>query len=184
MAALLEAVPEGVEVLGMHTIFGPDEESLRKRNTVFTRTPKSGELAEEFEHIFYKYGAHLSYTDETNHDQQMAFHQNLEHFTKIVLAEVLARHVSDPSNTRAYSSPNSRASLRTMARVLRVDATLLTEIQSHNTQGPAMIDHFMSVASEVQVLIGTGNFDTLLARIQNSLEALGPELLNELRTGE
>lgn len=184
MSALLEAVPDGVEVLGMHTIFGPDVESLRKRNTVFTRTEKSGELAEEFEHIFYKYGARLSYTDETNHDQQMAFHQNLEHFTKIVLAQVLARHVSSPDTTQAYSSPNSRASLRTMANVLRVDAKLLTEIQAHNSQGPAMISHFMTIARDMQALIEAGEFDALLERIQASLKALGPELLHELRTAD
>ncbi|MFK8030111.1 MAG: prephenate dehydrogenase/arogenate dehydrogenase family protein [Gammaproteobacteria bacterium] len=184
MSALLEAVPEGVEVLGMHTIFGPDVDSLRKRNTVFTRTDRSGELAEEFEHIFYKYGAHLSYTDETNHDQQMAFHQNLEHFTKIVLAEVLAKHVNSPATTQAYSSPNSRASLRTMARVLRIDVKLLTEIQAHNSQGPAVIEQFMSIARDVQSLIEAGDFDSLLKRIEASLAALGPELLDELRTSD
>lgn len=184
MEALVGAVAEGVEVLGMHTIFGPDEESLRKRNTVFTRTSRSGELAAEFEHIFYKYGAHLSYTDETNHDQQMAFHQNLEHFTKLVLAEVLAKHVHQPASTGAYSSPNSRASLRTMARVLRVDASLLTEIQAHNSQGPAMLEHFMRIAGELQSLITQGRFDELRERIHGSLEALGPELLQELRMGE
>ena len=184
MSALVETVPDGVEVLGMHTIFGPDVESLRKRNTVFTRTQKSGELAEEFEHIFYKYGAHLSFTSETNHDQQMAFHQNLEHFTKIVLAEVLATRVSDPATTRAYSSPNSRASLRTMARVLRVDARLLTEIQTHNTQGPEMIRHFVNTANELIEIVEQGKFDELLTRIERCLEALGPELLHELRTGE
>lgn len=184
MQVLTENVAADVEVLGMHTIFGPDEESLRKRNTVFTRTAKSGELAAEFEHIFYKYGAHLSYTDETNHDQQMAFHQNLEHFTKLVLAEVLANHVNEPVSTRAYSSPNSRASLRTMARVLRVDTRLLTEIQAHNAEGPQMIAQFMRIASELESLIAQERFDELHARIEDSLETLGPELLQELRIGE
>ncbi|MEM7081184.1 MAG: prephenate dehydrogenase/arogenate dehydrogenase family protein [Pseudomonadota bacterium] len=184
MDALLDAVPEGVEVLGMHTIFGPEVDSLRKRNTVFTRTAKSGELAEEFEHIFYKYGAQLSYTDEANHDQQMAFHQNLEHFTKLVLAEVLSKHVADPSGTVAYSSPNSRASLRTMARVLRVDAKLLADIQAHNEQGPEMLRQFMTIAHELLALIENKDFDALLQRIQFNSDALGEDLLAELLYNE
>ena len=47
-----QAVPPGVEVLGMHTVFGPAVDTLRHQNVIFTRTPASGELAREFEEHF------------------------------------------------------------------------------------------------------------------------------------
>ncbi|MCZ6876108.1 MAG: prephenate dehydrogenase/arogenate dehydrogenase family protein, partial [bacterium] len=45
VAAMLKAVPPEVEVLGMHTVFGPAVETLRQQNVIFTRTAQSGELA-------------------------------------------------------------------------------------------------------------------------------------------
>ena len=56
----------------MHTVFGPAVENLRQQNVIFTRTPASGELAREFEAIFYKYGAKITYTTPEYHDKQMA----------------------------------------------------------------------------------------------------------------
>jgi len=59
----------------MHTVFGPAVDTLRQQNVIFTRTSASGELAREFESIFYKYGAKITYTTPEHHDKQMAFHQ-------------------------------------------------------------------------------------------------------------
>ncbi len=125
VAAMLEVAPEGVEVLGMHTVFGPAITELRRQNVIFTTTPKSGELAQEFEGIFYKYGATITHTTPEYHDRQMAFHQNLEHFTKVVLAEVLRAQFGAPEVMANYSSPNSRLSLITMGRVLKGDPGII-----------------------------------------------------------
>ncbi|HET6345349.1 MAG TPA: prephenate dehydrogenase/arogenate dehydrogenase family protein, partial [Myxococcota bacterium] len=92
VAAMTRVAPGGVEVLGMHTVFGPATTELRRQNVVFTRTDSSGELAAEFEAIFHKHGARITHTTPAHHDQQMAFHQNLEHLTKVALAEVLCRY--------------------------------------------------------------------------------------------
>ena len=76
----------------------------------------------------------------------MAFHQNLEHFTKIVLAQVLHTQFGDPTEMDSYSSPNSRTSLITMGRILSADPDLYSEIQSYNLQGPAMIQAYLEAA--------------------------------------
>jgi prephenate dehydrogenase len=149
VTAMLEVAPEGVEVLGMHTVFGPAVAELRRQNVVFTTTPRSGELAQEFEGIFYKYGATITHTTPEYHDRQMAFHQNLEHFTKVVLAEVLRAQFGAPEMMARYSSPNSRLSLITMGRVLRGDPGLYAEIQTQNLQGPAMIQEYLRVAGDI-----------------------------------
>lgn len=180
VAAMLAAVPSGVEVLGMHTVFGPAVESLRHQNVIFTRTAASGELAGEFESIFYKHGAKITYTTPEYHDKQMAFHQNLEHFTKIVLAQVLQTHFGNPAELDAYSSPNSRTSLITMGRILNADPELYGEIQSYNLQGPAMLRAYLEVAQALGQALIEGNMHAFKESMTTSATALGPAYLAEL----
>jgi prephenate dehydrogenase len=180
VAAMLAAVPPGVEVLGMHTVFGPAIDTLRKQNVIFTRTPASGELADEFESIFYKYGAKITHTTPEYHDKQMAFHQNLEHFTKIVLAQVLRTHFSDPVEMDFYSSPNSRASLITMGRILNADPDLYSEIQSYNLQGPAMLQAYLEVAQTLGQALMAGQIEAFKSSMQDSAQALGKPYLDEM----
>jgi prephenate dehydrogenase len=149
VSAMLEVAPEGVEVLGMHTVFGPTITELRRQNVIFTTTSRSDELAQEFEGIFYKYGATITHTTPEYHDRQMAFHQNLEHFTKVVLAEVLRAQFGAPEAMGSYSSPNSRLSLITMGRVLNGDPGLYAEIQTQNLQGAGMIQEFLRIAGDL-----------------------------------
>ena len=108
----------------MHTVFGPTITELRRQNVIFTSTSRSGELAQEFEGIFYKYGATITHTTPEYHDRQMAFHQNLEHFTKVVWPRCCA-HNSALLRMASYSSPNSRLSLITMGRVLKGDPAII-----------------------------------------------------------
>jgi prephenate dehydratase/prephenate dehydrogenase len=180
VAAMLQAVHAEVEVLGMHTVFGPAVENLRHQNVIFTRTEQSGELAAEFENIFYKYGAKISYTTPEHHDRQMAFHQNLEHFTKIVLAQVLSRQFSDPNEMDSYSSPNSRTSLVTMGRILNADPDLYTEIQSFNLQGPAMIQSYLEAAQAIGPALSAGNLEVFKTSMIHSAQALGADYLNDM----
>lgn len=180
VAAMLQAVQPEVEVLGMHTVFGPAVENLRHQNVIFTRTGQSGDLADEFENIFYKYGAKISYTTPEHHDRQMAFHQNLEHFTKIVLAQVLSQQFSDPDEMDSYSSPNSRTSLVTMGRILNADPELYTEIQSFNLQGPAMIQSYLDAAQAIGSALCAGNMEVFRDSMMHTANALGPGYLNEM----
>ena len=179
VTAMLESVAPGVEVLGMHTVFGPAVESLRRQNVVFTRTPESGELSREFETIFYKYGAKITYTDPENHDRQMAFHQNLEHFTKVVLSQVLQAQFKDPFEMDSYSSPNSRTSLITMGRILNADPELYSEIQSFNLQGPAMIQAYLEAAQHLGQALINGQVETFKTAMETHAEQLGTTYLEE-----
>jgi prephenate dehydratase/prephenate dehydrogenase len=180
VAAMLKAVPPGVEVLGLHTVFGPAVGSLRHQNVIFTHTVASGELAQEFESIFYKYGAKITHTTPEYHDKQMAFHQNLEHFTKIVLAQVLRSHFGDPTEMDSYSSPNSRTSLVTMGRILNADPDLYSEIQSYNLQGPAMVQSYMEAAQALGQAMIEGNMDAFKETMTTSVSVLGSTYLADL----
>lgn len=180
VAAMLAAVAAGVEVLGMHTVFGPAVESVRQQNVVFTRTPMSGALAEEFASIFYKYGARITYTTPEHHDTQMAWHQNLEHFTKVVLAQVLRSRFSDPRALDSYSSPNSRRSLITMGRILSADPELYSEIQSYNLQAPVLIQAYCEAAQTLGQALMRGDVQAFKDSMTASAADLGPSYLKDM----
>lgn len=180
VAAMLESAPEGVEVLGMHTIFGPAITELRNQNVVFTYTAKSGELCQEFERIFYKYGARITRSTPEFHDQQMAFHQNLEHFTKIALAEMLRERFGGPQGLAAYTSPNSRVSLISMGRILNLDPQMVSEIQSYNKQGPAMIEGYLKVVTRLGEAMIQGDVEMLKKSMAESTQRFGREFLEQM----
>jgi prephenate dehydrogenase len=164
----------------MHTIFGPAITELRNQNVVFTYTPRSGELCQEFEGIFYKYGARITRTTPEFHDQQMAFHQNLEHFIKIALAELLRERFGGPQDLSAYSSPNSRMSLITMGRMLNLDPQMVSEIQNFNTQGPAMIEEYLKVVTRLGKAMVKGNAEPLRQSMTESARSFGGEFLEQM----
>jgi prephenate dehydrogenase len=177
VAAMLEAAPDGVEILGMHTVFGPTIAELRRQNVIFTTTPRSADLAQEFEGIFYKYGAIITHTTPEYHDRQMAFHQNLEHFSKIVLAEVLRAQFGHPEAMANYSSPNSRLSLITMGRVLKGDPVLYAEIQTQNVQGPGLIQEYLRIAGEVGQALMQGDGKPFAQAMSRCTEVFGSDFL-------
>jgi prephenate dehydrogenase len=179
VAAMLEAASEGVEVLGMHTVFGPNITELRRQNVIFTSTPKSGELAQEFEGIFYKYGATITHTTPEYHDRQMAFHQNLEHFTKIVLAEVLRSQFGTPAVLDTYSSPNSRLSLLAMGRILKGNPQLYAEIQTQNLQGAGMIQEYLRIAAELGQALSSGDTSRFTQAMIQCAAAFGADFLTQ-----
>jgi prephenate dehydrogenase len=110
----------------------------------------------------------------------MAFHQNLEHFTKIVLAQVLHTHFSDPTEMDSYSSPNSRTSLITMGRILNADPELYSEIQSYNLQGPAMIRAYLEAAQRLGQALMQDDMHTFKETMTTSAATLGAAYLAEL----
>ena len=180
--AMLKAAGDGVEVLGMHTVFGPSAPSLAGQNVVFTRTERSSSVSEEFENIFYKHGARVTYTDCQHHDQQMALHQNLEHFTKLVLAEVITEHFDAPDQLDYFSSPNSRASLATMGRVLHIDLDLLAQIQSYNLHGPDLIQAFVETANRLATAVRDKDMHALQKSVEKSAGGLGYRFLSDMLT--
>ncbi|MFK7887317.1 MAG: prephenate dehydrogenase/arogenate dehydrogenase family protein [Gammaproteobacteria bacterium] len=178
--AMMLHAPSKVEVLGMHTVFGPAAASLRGQNVIFTRTARSTTLCKEFENIFYKHGARITYTDPAHHDKQMALHQNLEHFTKLVLAEVVCQSFDEPDTLDQYSSPNSRASLATMGRVLHTDLDLLAQIQMANAHGPQMIETYVNVANSLAQAIEKQDMNVLYKIVEKSAGKLGHRFLTRM----
>jgi prephenate dehydrogenase len=110
----------------------------------------------------------------------MAFHQNLEHFTKIVLAHVLRASFGDPAEMDSYSSPNSRTSLITMGRILNADPDLYSEIQAYNLQAPALLQTYLDAAQALGQSLMAGHVEAFKESMTASVAALGSAYLTEM----
>ncbi len=177
VAAMLRACRSDVEVLGMHTVFGPRVAALKGENVIFTPTERSRSRAKEFENIFYKHGARITHTSPEHHDKQMAFHQNLIHFTKAVLAELVASEFKSHDDMLRYASPNSRQELAVIARVLSGDSALYRQIQEHNAMGPAMVEHYAKLVERARRAIKRGDFSAFEHSLQKSAQRFDDSLV-------
>jgi len=177
---MLKSVSKDVEVLGMHTIFGPKVEKIYGQNVAFVHTSKSGERSREFENIFYKFGASIRKTDCEEHDKQMALHQNLEHFKNIVFAETIRKMFKNPAKLGDFSSPNSKNSLITMGRILSSKPEMLSEIQKYNKQSPEMIRTFLDTANKIGKGLIRHNTKKFEKSIEESIDYFGKNWIRKM----
>ena len=167
---LIEIAPDGVEVLGIHTMFAGDRESLKEENLLVTKTEKSGEAAQAFENLFYKYGAKISYTTIDEHDAISAFLQALIQCAMIGLAEVMRESFASPNAVIPFSTPNSRRIIETMKRVLQQSDELLIDMQTLNTQYPETRRKFLSALQDIMTALDKGDTGALLNSVEKSRE--------------
>lgn len=129
----MEQLPEGVETLGFHTMFGPGVDSLRGQNVVVTKTERSGTLAAAFESLFYKYGARISYATADEHDQRVSLTQAAVQSLLIAFAAALGKSVGSLDELEALGTPNFRLLLEAAERVLSQNDELTIDLQARNS---------------------------------------------------
>lgn len=134
LSKLNDLVPAGVEVLGIHTMFGGDIENLRGQNVIVTKVSKSGNLAKTFEDLLYKHGAQVSHFESEEHDKTTAFIQSLIQFMLIGFADTLSESFTNSKAVEAFHTPNSNNVFTTLKRILNLGEDLITDLQLNNSQ--------------------------------------------------
>lgn len=155
-------VSNKVEVLGMHTMFGPTVESLRSQNVVFTRTTSSGELASQFEDIFYKFGAVTSHVPESSHDTVTAYTQALTHFLLLGYLRTVKKAELEPELFSALSTPNSRMLESALARF---KADLSENLQNQNQKAASVRKELIAALTELDNAFSTKKAQKLIEEI-------------------
>lgn len=138
------------EVLGIHTMFGPDISSLKGNNIIITKTPSSSERAKALEDIFYKYGANLHHASIEEHDKTTAFLQALCQFFALGLADVM-HSIDDKTlnNLKYFLTPNSERSLTSVSRVLSQSKELTEDLQTENPYSKEIRELFINNLSSI-----------------------------------
>lgn len=165
---LEQTVPQGVEVLGLHTMFGEKTASVRGENVIVTRTSKSGPLAQAFENLLYKHGAHIHHCAADEHDQVTAVVQSLLQLSILAIGDVVTRSLPRQELLKAFSTPNFRSMEQTLMRVIQQTGELTTDLQLLNPKASRIRHQLVESAFRLVFSLEEGDSSEL----ENTLERL------------
>lgn len=167
-----EYVPEGVEFLPMHPVFGPRIRSLDGQVVVFTPITK-GEWYPKVFQFLQKENARLVETTPKEHDQMMSIVQGLTHLTYISMAVTLEKLAVDVGESRNFASPIYSMMLDMIARITAQNPYLYYSIQTYNYYTPRTHQLFLSTYNELNEMIEKGDKDSFVKAMSSAAKHMG-----------
>lgn len=147
-----EYVPEGVEFLPTHPMFGPRVRSLDGQVVVLTPLFK-GEWYQRVVEFLESENARIIETSPQIHDQMMSIVQGLTHFTYISIASTLEKMKVDVKESRKFASPIYSLMLDMIARITAQNPYLCYSIQIRNNYIQKTHEEFLSTYQELKDMI-------------------------------
>jgi prephenate dehydrogenase len=145
-------VPEGVEVIPAHPLFGPRIRSLDGQVVVLTPKVK-GKWFEKVYKFLENENARLIVTSPQNHDKMMSVVQGLTHFAYIGIAATIERLDIDVKESRKFASPVYGLMVDMIARIVAQNPYLYYSIQTENKYIKETHETFISVYRELNDMI-------------------------------
>ena len=157
--AMLEA--SSSDVIGLHPLFGPGQQSLEGQNIVLC--PARGERWLPWvREVFGIRGAHLIETTPERHDEVMAVVQALNHLDTIVLGLAIRGSGFTREVLESFSTPLFREKLAMIDKVFS-RPELHAEIIAANPHAAGMIDLYGEILDRVGQIAIKGNAAGLAA---------------------
>jgi prephenate dehydrogenase len=129
LEAMLRHAPPGVEVIGVHPLFGPAGDP-RGRNIVLVPTGRSERWLSVLHDIFRDAGLEVLEATAEEHDRNMAVVQGLTHFMYVALGRALEKAHADLGQASAFRTPVYGVTKEMLGRVLSQSPELYALIQS------------------------------------------------------
>ena len=167
-----KVVPEGVEFIPTHPVFGPRLTDLNGQIIVLTPIVK-GEWYPKV--VSYLEGKNMQVIESSpvEHDKMMAIVQVLTHFSYISTAYTIAKLDIDIKDTQNFKSPIYNLMLDTIARIVSQNPHLTYSIQYENNQGEFIRDTFLEAVSELKDVISQGDEDAFIDITSFSTKNMG-----------
>ena len=166
-----ENVPEGVEFLPTHPMFGPRVRSLDGQVVVLTPIKRGRWYSKVFEFLESE-NARIIETTPDNHDQMMSIVQGLTHFTYISIAATLEKLDVDVRESRKFASPIYSLMLDMIARITAQNPYLCYSIQTRNSYIPETHERFLSTYSELKDMIEKDDQEGFVQVMSNAAKHL------------
>lgn len=141
--AMLQYTKKGVEVTGMHPVFGPKVPTLQNQNIIVVPTNKTGKKTKTLLDSFKKAGANIHEMTAKEHDKYMAMCQGMTHMSEVMFNRTIKDVGMKASDVSTYSSPVSYIKLILGARILNADKELYSDIVTHNPEFPKVLDKYL-----------------------------------------
>lgn len=151
-----EILPETIEYIPTHPIFGPRTTELD--NQVIVLTPnKKGEWYDKVYRYLESKNMRIIETTPEKHDFMMSIVQVLTHFSFISTASAIEKLKVDLSETEDYESPIYNLMIDMIARIVAQNPYLTYYIQSMNNNGPKIRNTFADAVIELRDVINDGD---------------------------
>jgi prephenate dehydrogenase len=172
MAAMLCHAPPGVEVLGVHPLFGPDTDTLAGRNVVLVPSDRSSRWLPVIRGMFENAGASVAIAPAEEHDTKMAIVQGLTHFMYIAWGEALERLGVRQDELQAFQTPVYGVTREMAGRVLSQSPELYALIQSGEAVQPVRAA-FLESCENLSKMADCGDLEGFIAAFRSAAEHYG-----------
>jgi len=165
LEAMLEAAPEGVDVVGTHPMFGPHGADFDRQKVVLCKGRGENGFA-RVKRLFEGFGAETIEATAEEHDSQMALIQVLVHEKTMVLGSVLERLKADLGRSLQFASPIYRTELAMIGRMFSQRAELYADILTVNPEAPRLSHVFEQEAAYFARAVAMGDRDSVVTRFR------------------
>ncbi len=143
LQAALESTGEGVEVMLVHNLWGPQAATMKDKNAIVVRTPRSGRFCSEFEAFLYKHGADIYHDSPSRHDLLMGVGQKLPTVISVALAMTLQENGITADDIASHSTLTSLYPILAMARVHSQNPQTYAEIMATSGDSRKIVRDFV-----------------------------------------
>lgn len=179
LQAALSHTKEGVEVLLVHNLWGPQATSMKDKNVSVVRTARSGVLSSEFEAFLYKHGAKISLDAPEEHDLLMGVSQKLPTSISVAMAMALKENAISPGAIGSHATLTSLYSILSMARVHAQNPRTYAEIMATRGEGRRLVASFIRNLSLLTGLAEAGDIEGLCSLIEENRAYLTERFIGE-----
>lgn len=153
---MAEALPETVEYIPTHPVFGPRTTLLDNQVIVLTADKKGKWYPKVYDYLKSK-NMRIIETTAENHDYMMSIVQVLTHFSFISTASAIEKLNVNISETEDYESPIYNLMIDMIARIVSQNPYLTYNIQSKNSFGPKIRNALADSVIELRDVINSGD---------------------------
>lgn len=169
---MAEVLPDTIEYIPTHPIFGPRTTQLDNQVIVLT-ADKKGKWYDKVYRYLESKNMRIIETTAEKHDYMMSIVQVLTHFSFISTASAIEKLKVDLSETEDYESPIYNLMIDLIARIVAQNPYLTYNIQSMNNNGQKIRNTFAEAVVELRDVINNGDAEKFIEISVNATKHMG-----------
>lgn len=150
--AMSKLLPEQVEFIPTHPVFGPRTSSLNGQVVVLTPL-KKGKWYPKIFNFLKNHKVKVIESSPKEHDEMMAIVQILTHFSYISTAVAIEKLGANISETRKFASPIYNLMVDMISRIVSQNPFLTYSIQIENENGEKVREAFAKSVNELKDIL-------------------------------
>ncbi|MBQ6099873.1 MAG: prephenate dehydrogenase [Methanobrevibacter sp.] len=169
---MAEVLPDTIEYIPTHPIFGPRTTRLDNQVIVLTADKKGKWYDKVYKYLESK-NMRIIETTPQKHDFMMGIVQVLTHFSFISTASAIEKLKVDISETEDYESPIYNLMIDLIARIVSQNPYLTYNIQSMNPNGDKIRNTFAEAVNELRDVINSKDDEKFIEIAINATKNMG-----------